>query len=371
MKANLHDLLNSVAAIKSLAAKVGLPDRVVPVKVADPSRFAANRDTAMRVFQTLRPGTLTLVSADENTYRKEIWIRVLQNGPSSDRNGQIELPLVQSFDSLRTLANRDGGDLHYWGGNNYFDVSLPYPGSNRSEFLEVKHFPWNEQYRLLLERESWSSLRNRVFRFSNLAAMLADRCLACRMTTVLIPSVGICIHPWLLASRGLTVTATDSAETALAALSDPGLNPNLYSSAAYERWDISTCALYAMMPHPEHFAGMPRLESDHVRETLRERISFVVADWAHLPVTSGTIDLVFATNAVPRESDAERLGVLEEWVRILRPGGIVYIAQHHAYPDWGMESFFLEHGFDEIDFLRGEDLAKKAKGGFQIRYSSG
>jgi SAM-dependent methyltransferase len=201
--------------------------------------------------------------------------------------------------------------------------------------------------------------------------MLADRCLACRMTTVLIPSVGICVHPWLFASRGLTVTATDSAGTAVAALSEPGRHPNLYSSAAYERWDVSGCAAYALIPHPNHFDGMPALEDDRVREPLRQRISFVVADWARLPVPSGTVDLVFATNAIPRESDAERVAVLEEWVRVLRPGGFAFIAQHHAGADWGVESFFLERGFGKRDFLSGADPTKRVRGEFQIRYSSG
>jgi hypothetical protein len=260
--------------------------------------------------------------------------------------------------------------VHYWGGNNYLDVSLPYPHPEREDLLEGRHLPWDERYRVQLEREAWSSLRDTVFRFSSLAATLADRCVALGMSNVLVPSVGLCVHPWLFADRGLTVTATDSATSALAALSDPGGHPSLYSSAAYERWDIATCASFAMIPHPDHFDGMPLLEDARVREELSRRITFAVADWRQLPVPPGSVDLVFATNAVPRDSAVERVAVLEEWVRVLRPGGVVYIAQHHA-GDWGIEPFFRERGFVEVDCLGGAQVPGGPRGSFQIRYSSG
>jgi hypothetical protein len=79
----------------------------------------------MRAFRELRPGTQTLVSAEVNAYRKEVWIRVLQNGPIWDRKGQVEASLTQSLDSLRAIAERNRGSLHYWGGKNYLDVWLP------------------------------------------------------------------------------------------------------------------------------------------------------------------------------------------------------------------------------------------------------
>jgi SAM-dependent methyltransferase len=372
MKIDIRDLICSIPTITDRATRLGLPDGPTKVKVAQPEQFAAALEAVMRAFRELRPGTQTLVSAAVNACRKEVGIRVVQNGTSDrGRNGQVEESLVAGLDALRAVAERNGGGLHYWGGDNYLDVALPYPNPDRDDFPEVEHLPWDERYRVLLERASWWSLRNTVFRFSDLAAMLAEHCAACGMTTVLVPSVGICVCPWLFASRGLNAIATDSSSTALAALSEPSRHPNLYSTAAYERWDISTCASFAMMPHPDHFDGMPALEVDEVREELRQQISFVVADWAHLPVPTGTIDLVFATNAVPRSSDSERVAVLEEWVRVLRPGGFVFIAQHHAGPGWGVETFMLERGFRERNFLRDDDLPKGARGGFQVRYSSG
>lgn len=126
-----------------------------------------------------------------------------------------------------------------------------------------------------------------------------------------------------------------------------------------------------MIPHPDHFDGMPPLEVDHVREALRQRISFLHADWANLPILDCSVDLVFATNALPRGSDAERVAVFDEWVRVLRPCGVVYIAQHHAGADWGLESLLLERGLCASDFLRGEGPPKGWRGAFQIRYSSG
>jgi hypothetical protein len=214
MKIDVRDLLYAVPAIRAPSTRVGLPDGPTLVEVTSPDRFAASLDAAMRAFRELRPGTQTLVSADVNAYPKEVWVRVLENGRSDmDRNGQVEKSLARSLASLRAVAERNRGGAHYRAGNNYLDVWLPYPNPDREDFLDVTHLPWDERYRILLERESWELLRNRVFRFSKLAVTLADRCLACGMTTVIVPSVGICVDPWLFASRGLTVTATDSCLT--------------------------------------------------------------------------------------------------------------------------------------------------------------
>src|SRR5262245_40418284 len=136
MKIDLRDLLGLVPAMNVPASRVGWPDGPTMVEVGDPDRFSASLDAAMRAFRELRPGTQTLVRADVHGYRNEVWIRVLQNGPFSDRNGQVEASLSRSFGSLRAAAERNGGGLHYWGGNNYLDVSLPCPGSDREEFLE-------------------------------------------------------------------------------------------------------------------------------------------------------------------------------------------------------------------------------------------
>src|SRR5262249_39301719 len=156
------------------------------------------------------------------------------------------------------------------------------------------------------------------------------------------------------ASRGLNVIATDCAGTALAALSEPGLRPNVYSTAAYERWDISECADFAMMPHPGHVDGMPALEDDRVRSVLRQRVAFLTADWQRLPIATGTVDFVFATNAVPRSSDVEQEAVLREWVRVLRSGGDVFIIQHNPSADQRAAPLLSEQGLVESNFLEGD-----------------
>jgi Methyltransferase domain len=371
MKVDIRTFLGSIPAVKALAARVGLPDEPMLVEMANPQAFAECLDAAMHAFEKQRQGTQTLIDADVTADAKGVWIRILQNGPHRKPDSRVEKPLAASFDSLRNMTETNGGQLHYHGGSNHFDLQVPCSGVARKAYIEVDHLPWSERYGLLLERESWGLLGHMAFRFSDLATMAADRCLACQMTNVLIPSVGICIHPWLFACRGLTVTATDCANTALAALSEPHLQPRLYSSAAYERWDISDCGSYATIPQPNHFDGMPALEHEHIREELRRRISFKVADWACLPLPDESVDFVFATNALPRNSDAEILGVLNEWIRVLRPGGVAFIAQHNPTAGLDVGSFFLAREFGGVDFVNGEAPTKRKRGGFQILCSSG
>jgi SAM-dependent methyltransferase len=372
MRMDIRRLLEATPAVRAEGTRVGLPDGDTPVDIAQPADFAARLDALMRDFRELRLGTQTLVSADVNDYRREVWIRLLQNGPHRrERNGQVETSLGPSLAALRAVVVRDGGEVHYWGGNNYLDVSLPYPTCDRECLLDVDHLPWDERHRVLLERESWGDLRDRVFRWSRRAVSLADRCLSRGVRDVLVPSVGLCVHPWLFASRGLTVTATDAAATALAALSAPDLHPNLYSTGAYERWDTAACASYAMIPQPDHFGGMPALEDAGTRDALRQRITFAVADWARLPVPSGSIDLVFAANALPRDSEEQRAAVLREWDRVLRPGGFAFIAQHHAADDWAIEAFFRDHGYVQARFLADEQVPAGARGAFETYYTSG
>ena len=60
----------------------------------------------MRAFRELQPATQTLVGADVNAYRKEVWVRTLHNGRSDmNRNGQVEESLARSLDSLWAVAD--------------------------------------------------------------------------------------------------------------------------------------------------------------------------------------------------------------------------------------------------------------------------
>src|SRR5262249_26319910 len=161
---------------------------------------------------------------------------------------------------------------------------------------------------------------------------------------------GLCVHPWLFADHGLSVVATDAAGSALAALSEPDSWLRLYSRVAFERWDIAESASYATQGNPDHFARMPDLEDRGVRESVRQRITFALSDWADLPLGGGSIDAIFATNALPRESSAEQLRVLKEWFRVVRPGGVVFIAQHNFF-DADIEPALQDAGWVEANIL--------------------
>jgi hypothetical protein len=370
LEIDIKELLGSVPALRALDTRIGWPEDPTVVRVADPQRFAASFDAALRAFHEFRRGASTLLDVDINSYHKSVWVRFVQHCARRESNGEMEAALRPAFRALRAVAVKNGGNLHYWGGNKYFDVLLPYRGPIREEFPDVEHLPWDEHYRCLLDRAAWRSLREMVFRFSKLAESVAARCSDFQMSSVLIPSVGLCIHPWLFANCGLSVAATDSSGTALAALSEPARWPRMFSRVAYDRWNISKCASHASIPHPDYFTKMPVFEDQRVREELHQRITFARADWASLPLKSGSVDVLFATNAIPRESPRERIGVIREWVRVVRPGGVAFIAQHNP-PDWHLGTFFQDHGWVETDVLGGERPIQTNTTGFQIRYSTG
>src|SRR5262249_39844052 len=142
-----------------------------------------------------------LVDVEVNSYHHCVGMRFVLPSPNVDRGGRVEATLERAFRALSAAAKDNGGKLSYWGGNNYLVVSLPFRGPIREAFPEVDHLPWEERYRHLLEHAAWESLRQRVFRFSDLAESFADRCVECKLATVLIPSVGLCVHPWLFAER--------------------------------------------------------------------------------------------------------------------------------------------------------------------------
>jgi hypothetical protein len=374
LEIDIKELLRSVQALQTPRTRIGCPDDPTPVGIADLRSFVTCLDNALRAFRDLRGGADYLVSAEVNAYHRCVGVRFVQRGECGkaweDRIGQVEPALEAVFLDLYAAAARNDGVFSYWGGTNFLDLSFPFKGPVREEFPEVKHLPWDERYRYLLERATWGSLRHMVFRFSNLAESFATRCVELGLSRALIPSVGLCVHPWLFAEHGLSVVATDAAGSALTALSEPHRWPRLYSQAAFERWDIAESAHYATQGNPDHFARMPDLEDRGVRESLRQRITFALSAWADLPLRSGSVDAIFATNALPRESSAEQLRVLEEWARVVRPGGIVFIAQHNFF-DAGVEAVLRDSGWVEANILGGERPAQSGVTGFQIRYSSG
>jgi ubiquinone/menaquinone biosynthesis C-methylase UbiE len=105
--------------------------------------------------------------------------------------------------------------------------------------------------------------------------------------------------------------------------------------------------------HPHGFDPMPELQRAEVREDLLQRIRFEQSDWAQLPLADGSVDVVFATNALPRGNDALRVDVLKEWTRVIRPGGLVFCTMHND-PGLDPGGFFEKRGLVRIDALRGE-----------------
>ncbi len=59
----------------------------------------------------------------------------------------------------------------------------------------------------------------------------------------------------------------------------------------------------------------------------------VIADGLRLPVRDGAADLVFSSNVLEHVADPIRL--IEEMIRVTRPGGLVYLAFTNWYSPWG------------------------------------
>jgi hypothetical protein len=375
LEIDISNLLRFVPALLTSGARIGWPDDPTPVDIADPTSFVICLDNALRAFRDLRGGADYLVSAKVNGCH--LCVTFMQRGGCEEgwqkRVHKVEPALKAVFRDLHAAAARSGGRFSHWGGTNFCSLSFPFQGPVREEFPDVQHLPWDEQYRQLLHRAAWTSLRSMVFRFSNLAEQFAARCVEFGLSSVLIPSVGLCVHPWLFADHGLSVTATDAARPALSVLSEPNRWPRLYSRPAFERWDLAESALYATQGNPDPFARMPDLLDRGVREALRQRITFAVADWADLPVDSGSVDAIFATNALPRESAADQARVPEEWARVVKPGGAVFIAQHN-FSDADVERIersLRSAGWAQANILGGDRPAQPGTTAVQMRYSSG
>ena len=367
---DIKEVLESMQALRTSGVRLGLPDDPAPVKILEPEEFYYCLNEALYAFRDLRKGTDFIVSVEINSYPRSVWVRFLQSGTCEFGNGKIEPGLKWSFRNLRTALEKCGGGLHYWGGNNYFDLSLPFFGNLRENFPNVEHLDWNERYRLLMERASWDSLQQMVFRFSNYAESFAERCAEFGLTSILIPSVGLCVHPWQFAEHGLKVVATDFAESALDALSEPHRRPRMYSRSAFEQWDTATSAMYRSHAHLFRFSRMPDLEDQGVRDSLQQNITFEKWDWANLLLKDQSIDAIFATNALPRTSLEDQLRVLKEWIRVVKPGGMVLIVQHN-FLDRDYETFLLETGWVKLNILNGERQNSTESVGFQTIYTSG
>lgn len=223
--------------------------------------------------------------------------------------------------------------------------------------------------RAKLARTSWSSLRDEAFRFCDLAARIADWAFTADATRVLVPSVGLCVHPWLFAHHSLAVVATDISRTALETLKWPERLPKMYGRQAKDRWDLHEAALYGG-DHPHRFELVPNLDDPATASQLRERINFAQCDWADLPVEDASVDVIFATNALPRDDEERTRRVFAEWARVIRPRGLVFTAMHNARGATAT-AYFESLGWMRVSALRGEAAPNTDKPLFEEYLSSG
>jgi ubiquinone/menaquinone biosynthesis C-methylase UbiE len=73
---------------------------------------------------------------------------------------------------------------------------------------------------------------------------------------------------------------------------------------------------------------------------------------------------------LPRDGNERRQRVLDEWVRVIRPGGLIFCAMHN--PNGATATPYFENlGWQRIDALRGERTRTTDKPMFQEYLSSG
>lgn len=208
----------------------------------------------------------------------------------------------------------------------------PRDGRNLSRFDDrLEELSWAERYALLLGETPWSDLREDAYRWSFLAERLASYAARHELRTALCCSVGLNVDPWLLAAAGLRVVAVEEAWPALEATAHPERLPGLYSADAKERWHVRQAHTYVGQVNPEAFDLMPDLARPEVVAELSRRTLWLRADQGRLPLPPASVDVVFTCNALPRgEESAPRTALLDEWLRVLRPGGLVVLAMHNA-----------------------------------------
>jgi ubiquinone/menaquinone biosynthesis C-methylase UbiE len=89
-----------------------------------------------------------------------------------------------------------------------------------------------------------------------------------------------------------------------------------------------------------------------------------------LPIDDHSVDVIFATNALPREDPTLRERALAEWLRVLRPTGFIFCAMHNPYG--ATAGKYLEaQGCKPIDALGGQPAPASNTPTFQEWLSSG
>ena len=96
--------------------------------------------------------------------------------------------------------------------------------------------------------------------------------------------------------------------------------------------------------------------------------SAVLADGYWLPVRDGSADVVFSSNVLEHVPDP--IGLIEEMIRVTRPGGLVYLSYCNWYSPWGGHEMspwhYLGHGFAERRYIRRHQRKPKHKHGVNL-----
>jgi SAM-dependent methyltransferase len=94
----------------------------------------------------------------------------------------------------------------------------------------------------------------------------------------------------------------------------------------------------------------------------------VVADGYWLPVRDGGADVTFSSNVLEHVPDP--MGLIEEMIRVTRPGGLVYLSFCNWYSPWGGHEMspwhYLGSGYAERRYLRRHRREPKHRRGVNL-----
>jgi SAM-dependent methyltransferase len=94
----------------------------------------------------------------------------------------------------------------------------------------------------------------------------------------------------------------------------------------------------------------------------------VIADGYWLPVRDGGADVTFSSNVLEHVPDP--IGLIEEMIRVTRPGGLVYLSFCNWYSPWGGHEMspwhYLGPGYAERRYLRRHQRQPKHRCGVNL-----
>ena len=315
------------------------------VNLTDPNRFVSVIRTLIASVREKSSGTRTVAVSEYNNYHSRFYVQVTQAREhweeesflfSDDWNTWNHLCRMATQDKFESYSNFAGRlDL------NFNPISQKFFPQRQSAWnLVSQETPWDDQYQILQTKAKWRDLRSRAYRYAGFAQGFAKACSLRGKVRVLCPAAGFCIDPWILAHAGLEVEATDLSPTAIEMVQHPEQWPPIYSQSAWRSWEAEQCCDYGgiLDGYNSLKAPIPDLIDPDSRQALEKNLRFHVVDNRQLPFAENSIDAIFACNAVPRQDAVERRQVFDEWFRVLKPNGILFLTVHNG--------FAIEEDFD-------------------------